>query len=838
MKRQGTILLGLLLLGLFFTGTSARAQARRTVQATRVGTSRALRNMPSKRPQYRAPYAIPNRPFKLGGGANNADRPGFVDPVVQAQRGSMAATVSQNFDGTSDDDNAAILGFRIVPPDTEGDVGPNHYVQWNNLVVEIFDKAGNSILGPFPGNQFFQGLGGDCETTNDGDPVVRYDPLADRWVVSQFAVSNPHFICMAVSTGPDPTGTYYQYEFPFGSDFPDYFKVGVWSDAYYMTTRNFANGQSFTGVQAVAVERSQMLNGQAAQMVVIDIPGGTANDGWLPADLDGPAPPIGAPGIFAGAPNTTGSNQIVLYAMNVDWANTANSSLTQIATLPTQPFDTSINTVPQKKPGENLDALSGFLMFPMQYRNFGGHQTLMLNHTVDAGGNRAGIRWYELRDTGSGWSIYQQGTYAPNDGLSRWLGSIAMNGNGDIALGYTVSSKNSFPSIRFTGQAVAQSGSGIMDVAETTIVSGGGTQRQSSNRWGDYSATSVDPSDDLTFWHTNEYYAASGSFDFNTRIASFQIGGGGGTPPAAPSSLTATATSSSQINTGWTDNSTDEDSFEVERSLDNSTFALVATVGANSTSYTDSGLSASTTYYYRVRACNVVGCSSLSNTANATTQGGGAATDVHVENIVTGQQGVGHGNKSGNATVTIHDNLGGLGVGYVVSGTFSGDFNETASGTTDGNGQVVLLTAGSKKGKVNVGFCVDTVTGALPYNPSGNVSTSFDCSTANPARNHFSQGSSQQSSADSLPVQFALDQNFPNPFRLTTQVAYSLPEASRVRVRVFNVLGQEVASLRDGFEEAGRHVVAFDATDLSAGIYIYVMEAGRFTATRRMTVLK
>ena len=168
----------------------------------------------------------------------------------------------------------------------------------------------------------------------------------------------------------------------------------------------------------------------------------------------------------------------------------------------------------------------------MQYRNFGTHGTLVMNHTVDVGSNRAGIRWYELRDTGSGWGVHQEGTYAPADAHSRWMGSIAMNGNGDIALGYSISSSSLFPSIRFTGQTAASSGTGIMDIAETEIVAGGGVQQSSYNRWGDYTTMSVDPSDNETFWYTGEYYANSGSFDFKTRIAAFTLGDG--TPPPPP----------------------------------------------------------------------------------------------------------------------------------------------------------------------------------------------------------------------------------------------------------------------------------------------------------------
>jgi hypothetical protein len=496
------------------------AQPRRVISATRVNTSIPLRDMAPASHHWLAPYAIPNE-FHQFDGREVEDGPGLSDPIRQVTNGQIIPSIFLNFEGTSDDDNAAVVGFAVVPPDTEGDVGPNHYVQWNNIVSEIFDKSGNSLLGPFAGNQFFQGLGGNCGTTNHGDPIVLYDHLADRWLVSQWSVDGPNYECVAISTTPDPTGSYHQYEFPFGDAMPDRPKLGVWTDAYYMTANGF--GPAYGGVLAVAFEREAMLAGAAAQKVIFDVPGGTSNFGWLPADLDGPPPPAGAPGLFAGTDNLA-LHRIELWGLDVDWGTIANSAFTLIATLPTTPFETFgfvRTTVPQPN-DQRLDAQSELLMPRMQYRNFGSHQTLLVNQTVDTGGGTAGIRWYELRNAGGSWSIYQEGTYAPADGEHRWMGSIAMNGSGEIALGYSVSSSTTFPSIRFTGQTAASSGTGLMDIAETEIFAGGGAQ-SGSDRWGDYSAMSVDPSDDRTFWYTNEYYQTTGSFDFHTRIAALGI---------------------------------------------------------------------------------------------------------------------------------------------------------------------------------------------------------------------------------------------------------------------------------------------------------------------------
>ncbi|MGA7304190.1 MAG: hypothetical protein WBW88_04920, partial [Rhodothermales bacterium] len=419
-----------------FSAFTVNAQPKRVVTADRFDKSIPIRDVHRVAPSPgRAPFAVPNRFYKPGDHGNAPDLSNFNDPAQQTASGTAGpVSIGVNIEGATEDDNASVVGYRVVPPDVEGDVSPNHYFQFINSVLQIFDKSGSSVLGPVAGNVFWKGFGGRCEADNDGDPVVLYDHLAGRWLVTQFSVTSaPYYMCLAVSATDDPTGSYYRYAFSFGNNFPDYPKFGVWPDAYYMTLRNFPNGGSYAGVQAVAFQRTEMLDGNAADAVVFDVPGGTSNDGWLPADLDGPAPSAGAPGIFGGAPYTVGSNQIVLYAFHVDWATPGNSTFTPLATLPVDPFDLSISTVDQPRGGEKLDALPWFLMYRMQYRNFGTYQTLLLNHTVDAGGNRAGIRWYELRNNGAAWTLHQQGTYAPNDGQSRWVGSIAMNGNGDIA---------------------------------------------------------------------------------------------------------------------------------------------------------------------------------------------------------------------------------------------------------------------------------------------------------------------------------------------------------------------------------------------------------------------
>lgn len=464
------------------------------------------------------------------------EMPFIEDPSLQDWQGARGSrTVLQNFDGLEIGDN---VGGGGAPPDQNGDVGPNHYVQMANAVFEIFNKTGTTLAGPSNINVLWTGFGGPCENNNSGDPVVMYDQLADRWFLSQFAVDDPNnqSICVACSQTPDPTGAYYRYQFNFTTDFPDYPKFGVWSNAYSATYRVFPNGGNFNE-KAGALERNAMLAGNPAQMVLFSIsnllsPVGA--DGFLPGDLDGPAPPAGTPipvlghqdDGLTGAPN----DRLALFELTPDWNNTANSTFTGPVFLATNPYDANFaGGIPQPGTTQQLDILPHFTMYSLQTRDFGTHMSIVTNHTVDVGTNHAGIRWYELRNSGAGWSIYQQGTYAP-DNDHRWMGSIAMDGAGNIALGYSVSSSTTFPAIRFTGHT-AGAPLGVMDVAEESIFEGTGSQTN-PDRWGDYSMMTVDPTDDATFWYTNEYYAASSSFNWKTRIASLNLG-----PTVTPSGI-------------------------------------------------------------------------------------------------------------------------------------------------------------------------------------------------------------------------------------------------------------------------------------------------------------
>lgn len=454
-----------------------------------------------------------------------------VDPFLQDWQGylNMPSPI-QNFEGINN-----VNG--VLPPDPNGDVGLSHYVQMVNNSFAIWDKNGNLLYGPAANNTLWNGFGGPCETQNNGDPIVLYDNLADRWLMSQFALPNfpsgPFYQCIAISTTGDPTGQWYRYAFlVHDTKLNDYPKFGVWPDGYYMSVNQFQyNGSTFqwAGAGAFAFERDKMLIGQTAQMIYFDLYSiDPSLGGMLPSHLNGQSmPPSGEPNYFVqfddngwGYPQ----DQLEIWEFHVDWAFPSNSTFARQTILPTAPFDSNLcgysrNCIPQPGTTAKVDAISERLMYRLQYRNFGTHQSMVVNHTVDVGADHAGIRWYELRNTGSGWSIYQQGTYAP-DSNHRWMGSIAMDSAGNISLGYSLSSSSVYPSIAYTGRLVNDP-LDTMPQGETILVSGSGSQASSSGRWGDYSSMSIDPSDDCTFWYTQEYYQTTSPAGWRTRVGSF-----------------------------------------------------------------------------------------------------------------------------------------------------------------------------------------------------------------------------------------------------------------------------------------------------------------------------
>jgi hypothetical protein len=461
---------------------------------------------------------------------------GSKDELRQIQKGAARApSLTVNFEGVSNADNVAAVGFGVYPPDTVGDVGPNHYVQWVNLSLAIYDKAGNRLFGPVPGNSLWAGFGGLCESNNNGDVLVVYDQLADRWVFSQFALGADGHQCFAVSKTSDPLGAYHLYDFVVApGKLNDYPKLGVWPDGYYLTFNEFAavgGTYKFSSAVGMVFNRQAMLAGLNAAQVRFDIKDNTQQETYFavqPSHLEGMvAPPAGAPNTLVmsyddesfsatGTANPE-SDFYKVWAMHADWSDPGASTLTGPVTLATSEFAVP-GKIPQSGTTSKLDSLGGFTMYRLVYRNMGTHESLVINHTVQTGG-QAGIRWAELRNP-SAPVVYQAGTYAPADGAHRWMGSVAMDALGNIALGYSVSSDTLYPSIRFTGR-LASDPLGVMTQGEGEIIAGGGSQT-GGDRWGDYSALSVEE-DGCTFWYTTEYYAESSSSGWQTRVASFSF---------------------------------------------------------------------------------------------------------------------------------------------------------------------------------------------------------------------------------------------------------------------------------------------------------------------------
>ncbi len=480
------------------------------------------------------------------------------DGALQGSAAAAApATSGLGFAGVGQGD----YGFsdQYAPPDTNGAVGATQYVQWVNTAFAVFDKSTGAIAAGFPkpGNSIWSGFGGGCQTNNDGDPIVQYDQLAQRWILTQFSVSTtPYLQCVAVSTSPDATGSYYRYAFSYGtSAFNDYPKVGVWPDGYYVSYNIFTNGKTFAGSKVCALDRSKMLVGDTtATQQCFQL--STAYGGLLPSDLDGSAlPPAGAPNPFL----NFGANVLNRWQFHVDWTTPASSSFAGPTAIPVQSFSAACSgggtCIPQPNTTQKLDSLADRLMYRLAYRNFGDHEALVVNHAVTAG-TSVGIRWYEIRDPNGTPTVFQQGTYAP-DATYRWMGSIAMDGAGDIALGYSGSSSTVTPYVAWAGRTPADPAGTLS--AETVVKAGGGSQKcpnilvcSSLSRWGDYSAMSVDPVDDCTFWYTNEYEKTTGAFNWSTWITSFTFPNC--SSPSQPPVLTSIAVSpaSASVQTGRT----------------------------------------------------------------------------------------------------------------------------------------------------------------------------------------------------------------------------------------------------------------------------------------------
>jgi len=498
-------------------------------------------------------------PAVAGGRTASTAATASADGAVQSAVAPEAISAPlANFEGLSNQDNFNVFGFRVNPPDPNGEVGPNHYVEMINLVFAVYSKTGTLLLGPVDTGTLWAGFPiNDC-TDPSGDPVVIYDQFADRWILTQFTTRDPSFFnCVAISTTGDPTGSYFRYAFSTGFNFPDYPKYGVWRDSYLITTREFGPTDDIYGIGVYGLERNKMIEGdpnaRAVSFLLEDsiVPINLIGDGLLPPDVDGktkpkndvPAPIIGTQDNDFTDYGAT-SDALNIWEFDVKWHSTPTASITFKAQLPVASFDSvypcngvpgiARDCLPQPgitNPAQFLDILS-YRQRPtwrLAYRNTGDYETMVTNQSVEAAPNVGGARWYEIRRTNGVYSVHQQGTFAPNDGIHRWMGSIAMDKKGNMGLGYSVvNATNVFPGIRYTGR-LAGDALGQMTLGEGTIINGTGVQTSVNSRWGDYTAMTVDPVDDCTFWYVNEYYTAEGQASstagWQTRIASFRLPG-------------------------------------------------------------------------------------------------------------------------------------------------------------------------------------------------------------------------------------------------------------------------------------------------------------------------
>ena len=597
---------------LFLNGQTTPVHPVKITTGTFIGISKPLRNLPvmskkdwrqmaRKAKKYEMNEGLAHRSYPFAATA----LPKGEDPAWQKEMGKVKSS------------NGPIVNFNgqespYYPPDCNGTAGPNHFLQIINCIYTIYDKTGTLVAGPTNINLIFGSVPGSSR--NDGDPIALYDQVADRWLVTEFSLgSGQNYMMMAVSTTNDPTGTWYQYSFPVDAT-PDYPKFGIWRDGYYMGDNNSSGNDTYV------MERSQMLIGGTPQMVAFNNPyRPTSVDGFMcvpPVDNDGPFAPTGSPCYYIAFNDDAlggGTDQLWLYELSVNWTTPSSSTLNRTQQLDVLPFSASFgnnwNNIDQPGTSQRVDGIPQVIMNVPQYRNFGSYQTIVCCHTVNLdGSHHAGVRWYELRKTTGDWTIRQQGTYAP-DAQSRWMGSIMLNAHNKIALGYSVSSTSVYPSIRYCGQSPAayNLGNGIMDIAEDTIQVGAYSQT-GMNRWGDYSLMSVDPTDDETFWYTDEYIGSSGAR--KTKIASFKfITGPIVTTLAATNVTGVSATLNGTVNPNGTETEYKfiyglNPLFLADTTISTSAGSGTAVVNAN----TDvANLLPNTKYYYKIIGTSIAG---------------------------------------------------------------------------------------------------------------------------------------------------------------------------------------------------------------------------------------
>ena len=464
----------------------------------------------------------------------------------------FAAVAGANFEGPG----AGMPGFNLTgaPPDTTLAVGPSHVVAWVNSMFAIMTKTG-TVLSLANGNTLFTGVGNLCATSNRGDPILQYDRLADRWVMSQFAFNvsggspaAPYLQCIAVSTTNNPLGAYHRYTITFDSTTPngfnDYGKLGIFPDGYYTSYNVFGGTPAggFTGVALCASDRLKMLVGDpTATTLCAPVTTYGGGGSYLPADVDGSTAPITVAQGNIFARYSIGGASLRLLKLKPNFG-AGTATLTDglggapgtYVNIPVGPTTLACNgaggtCVPQPGTANKLDTLGDRLMYRLAYRNRGGVDSLMVTHSVDpdgSGARAATLRWYEVRSPFAAVpTLFQNANYDPGASSDRWMGSVAMDKMGNMMIGYSVANATAGvkPSIAVAGRLRTDLRNRMR--AEQTLITGGGSQTGTLTRWGDYTTMQIDPADDCTFWFIGQYLAADGTFNWRSRIGSYKFNG-------------------------------------------------------------------------------------------------------------------------------------------------------------------------------------------------------------------------------------------------------------------------------------------------------------------------
>jgi len=520
-----------------------------------VSLDKDIRDLPQIGPKDKKPAREMGTPPNAGPNGNG------IDAVTQG-------VVASSAPAPAPDKTFAGLDFinwgAGWPPDTDGDVGPTYYIQAVNTSIGVFKKSDGTRVSAFTFDNFFLANNEDpndaCATLNYGDPEVLYDQVSGRWIITDFAFAGtggtpPYYECIAVSKTADPVGGgWWLYTVVADSQsLNDYPKLGIWNDGIYMSANMFKRGRSYAGAKVWALNRDDLINGATLRTVAFQL--GNTYFSLLPANARADElhmPPAGTPEYFM---SDYGSNtSMKLWQFHVDWNTPSASTLTGPTSFAVSSFTRPSSSVPQYGTSQTLDTLGDRLMNWLQYSNVGGTEALWVSRTVVAGSSM-GVRWMEVRGMNGTPSVYQQGTYAP-DSNYRWMPSLAVNSNGTMAIGYSVSSSSMYPAIRYAGR-LASDPLNVLGQTETSFIEGTSAQA-SYNRWGDYASMSVDP-DGCTFWFTTEYYDAATNAivdkytgnHWQTRIGSFQLPDcGGGPVDAAPVVSITNPSNGSSFNSG------------------------------------------------------------------------------------------------------------------------------------------------------------------------------------------------------------------------------------------------------------------------------------------------